>query len=46
MNTETQKQPVAKPEKKPNERVGVRFSSAFTIKDPETGKVLVQQRCS
>jgi hypothetical protein len=34
------------PAKKPNENVGFRFSSAVTIKDPETNKVLVQLRCS
>jgi len=34
------------PTKKPNENVGFRFSSAVTIKDPETNKVLVQLRCS
>jgi len=32
--------------KKPNERVGFSFSSGVTIKDPDSGKILVQLRCS
>jgi hypothetical protein len=32
--------------KKPNERAGFSFSSAVTIKDPDTGNILVQLRCS
>lgn len=34
----------AKPEQKPNEKVGFRFSSSLKITDPATGEVLVQMR--
>jgi len=34
------------PTKKPNERVGFSFSSAVTIKDPDTDTIIVQLRCS
>lgn len=41
-----EQKPVQNTTKKPNERAGFTFSSGVTIKDPDTGKILVQLRCS
>jgi hypothetical protein len=49
INTTMNEQPVQKPvesqqQSKPNEVAGFYFMSSIKITDPETGKVLVQQR--
>jgi hypothetical protein len=37
---------IAEPQKKPNEQLGFHVSGSVTIKDPESGKIIRQLRCS
>lgn len=36
----------SKTERKPNEVIGIVFSETLTIRDPNSGEILLQQRCS
>lgn len=45
--TSVQNQSVtSKTERKPNEHIGIVFSETLTIRDPNSGEILLQQRCS
>ena len=34
------------PQRKPNEHIGIVFSETLVIRDPNSGEILLQQRCS
>lgn len=41
-----QQQNTQNTERKPNEHLGIVFSETLTIRDPNSGEILLQQRCS
>lgn len=44
---QSQQQQTTQPlERKPNEHVGIVFSETLTIRDPNSGEILLRQRCS